>query len=49
MKKSHYQRPQIGSPELLLERAILNTSWLETPVDEEINEGVSWSGSYVPE
>ena len=45
MKKATYQEPQIGSPELLLERAILNTS-IYTPVDEDVNEGFIIEGAY---
>ena len=47
MKKATYQEPQIGYPELLLERAILNTSQLETPLNEGLeNEGVYWVNEY---
>lgn len=46
--KAIYEAPQTGRPELLLERAILNSSWLETPVDAGTNEGITWgTDSYV--
>ena len=44
--KVPYQAPGIGDLDLLLERALLNTSWLDTPVDSQTNEGVTWITDY---
>ena len=45
-KKAPYQAPGMGDLDLYLERGILNSSWLETPVDEQTNEGVTWITDY---
>ena len=48
MKKATYQAPGMGDLDLLLERAVLTTSQLETPNTsaDTYNEGVTWISEY---